>query len=161
MSLSEMPLRLLVILFLAAFVLIGINPALQKIALRLRKLLHSAAQRKDLVGTRLKDVHAEIFAETRDSRQLNDFEIIVIRRLAQAGFKALSRKQLNARLLLGNAILHKTLKSLHRRGLVHVKLSTLLVQQFILSQAGRQYATEQGYIVNTHERKGVFSNRWR
>jgi len=49
---------------------------------------------------------------------LNDFEIIVIRRLAQAGGKALSRKQLNAPFLLGTAVLHKTLKSLHRRELI-------------------------------------------
>jgi hypothetical protein len=153
---SDMPMRLQVILFLAFFVLIGINPALQKIAVRLRKLLHSAAQRKELVGTRLEDVHAEIFAEPRTSRQLNDFEIIVIRRLAQAGGKALSRKQVNAPLLLGTAILHKTLRSLHSRGLIHVKLSTLLGQRFTLSEAGRRYAIEQGYIINIHERKRTF-----
>jgi hypothetical protein len=146
----------LVALFLAVFVLIGINPALQRAAVRLRKLLRSAAQRKELVGTRLEDVHAEIFAEQRPSRQLNDFEIIVIRRLAQAGGKALSRKQLNAPLLLGPVILHKTLKSLHRRRLIHVRISSLLGQRFTLSEEGRRYALEQGYIINVHERKGAF-----
>ena len=107
--------RLLVILFLVVFVLIGINPVIQKAAVSLRKLLRSAAQRKELIGTRLDDVRAEIFAESRTSRQLNDFEIIMIRRLAHAGGKALSRKQLNAPLLLGTALLYKTLKYLHRR----------------------------------------------
>ena len=153
MPLSDMPMRLLVILFLAVFVLIGINPAIQRAAVTLRKLLHSAAQRKELIGTRLEDVHAEMFAESRSSRQLNDFEIIVIRRLAQAGGKALSRKQLNAPLLLGTTVLHKTLKSLHRRELIHVSISTLLGQRFILSEAGRRYAIEQGYIINMHERR--------
>ena len=153
MPLSDMPMRLLVILFLAVFVLIGINPAIQKAAVNLRKLLRSAAQRKEPIGTRLDDVHAEIFAESRSSRQLNDFEIIVIRRLAQAGGKALSRKQLNAPLLLGAAVLHKTLKSLHRRELIHVRISTLLGQKFSLSETGRRYAIEQGYVINIHERK--------
>jgi hypothetical protein len=155
MALSDMPMRLLVILFLAVFVLIGINPAIQKAAVSLRKLLHSVAQRKELIGTRLEDVYAEMFAESRTSRQLNDFEIIVIRRLAQAGGKTLSRKQLNAPLLLGTAVLHKTLKSLHRRELIHVRISTLLGQRFTLSETGRRYAIEQGYVINIHERKGA------
>ena len=123
MPLSDLPLPLLVALFLTVFVLIGINPALQKIAAKLRKLLHSAAQRKDPAATRLENLHAEIFADQHASRQLNDFEIIVIRRLAQAGGKTLSRKVLNAPLLLGTAILHKSLKSLHRRGLIQVTVS--------------------------------------
>lgn len=154
MPLSDMPMRLLVILFLAVFVLIGINPAIQKAAVSLRKLLRSAAQRKELIGTRLDDVHAEVFAESRSSRQLNDFEIIVIRRLAQAGGKALSRKQLNAPLLLGTAVLQKTLKSLHRRELIHVSISTLLGPKFSLSETGRRYAIEQGYIIHIREPKG-------
>lgn len=154
MPLSDMPMRLLVILFLAVFVLIGINPAIQKAAVSLRKLLRSAAQRKELIGTRLDDLHAEVFAESRSSRQLNDFEIIVIRRLAQAGGKALSRKQLNAPLLLGTAVLQKTLKSLHRRELIHVRISTLLGPKFTLSETGRRYAIEQGYIIHIREPKG-------
>lgn len=154
MPLSDMPMRLLVILFLAVFVLIGINPAIQKAAVSLRKLLRSAAQRKELIGTRLDDVHAEVFAESRSSRQLNDFEIIVIRRLAQAGGKALSRKQLNAPLLLGTAVLQKTLKSLHRRELIHVRISTLLGPKITLSETGRRYAIEQGYIIHIREPKG-------
>lgn len=154
MPLSDMPMRLLVILFLAVFVLIGINPAIQKAAMSLRKLLRSAAQRKELIGTRLDDLHAEVFAESRSSRQLNDFEIIVIRRLAQAGGKALSRKQLNAPLLLGTAVLQKTLKSLHRRELIHVRISTLLGPKITLSETGRRYAIEQGYIIHIREPKG-------
>jgi DNA-binding MarR family transcriptional regulator len=145
-----LPLDVLVVLFLSIFVLIGISPALKRIAKRIRKLVHSAAQSKELVVTAFRDVHAEIFTDHPGSRQLNDFEIIVLRRLAQAGDKNLSRKQVNEHLLLGKAILHKTLKSLHRRGLIHVKLSTLLGQRFTLSEAGRQYAIEQGYIINIH-----------
>ena len=153
MPLSDIPMRLLVALFLTVFVLIGINPALQKIAVRLRKLIHSAAQRKDPAATRLENVHAEIFADQHSSHQLNDFEIIVIRRLAQAGGKALSRKQVNEPLLLSPGILHQTLRSLNRRSLIRVKVSKLLGQRFALTEAGRQYAFEQGYIIEVHERR--------
>jgi DNA-binding MarR family transcriptional regulator len=144
-----------VVLFLTVFVLIGINPALQKVAARLRQLLDSATQRKDPAATRMENVHAELFANQYSSRQLNDFEIFVIRRLAQASDKALSRKQLNETLHLSPGILNKTLKSLHRRKLIKVKMSTLLGPRFALSETGRRYALEEGYIIEVHERKGA------
>ena len=155
MPLSELPLSVMVVLFLAVFVLIGIHPALQRAARKIRKLVHSAAQAKKPVAPLLKNVHADTFAEQPISRQLNDFETIVLRRLAQAGGKALSRKQVNEPILLGTAILHKTLRSLYRRGLIHIKLSTLLGQRFTLSEAGRRYAIEQGYIIKIQKRKGL------
>jgi hypothetical protein len=152
-----MPLTVLVAVFLAIFVLIGINPALKKAAAKLRQLIHSAAQRKDPAATRLENVHDEIFANQYSSGKLNDFEIIVIRRLAQAGGKALSRKQVNEPLLLSSAILHKTLKSLYRRRLIQIKVSKLLGPRFVLSGAGRRYALEEGYIIEVHERKGALN----
>ena len=155
MPLSELPVSVMVVLFLTVFVLIGIHPVLKRTAERIRKLVHSAAQPKKPVGPLLKDVHADIFADQSTSRQLNDFETIVLRRLAQAGGKSLSRKKVNEPIHLGTAILHKTLRSLYRRGLIHVRLSKLLGQRFTLSEAGRQYAIEQGYIIKTHERKGL------
>lgn len=149
----DSPLSNLVAWYLIAFVLVGIYPALRRNVERLRKLVHSDARPKMLVAISPGDVHAGIFAEPPSSRPLNDFEIIVLRRLAQAGDKALSRKQMNARLLLGTEILHKTLWSLHRRGMIRIKVSPLLGQRFVLSEAGRQYATEQGYIIKIQERK--------
>ena len=154
MPFSDLPLAVLVALYLVVFILIGIYPALKRTAERIRKLVYSGAQSKKPVVASIRDVHAEIFTDRPDSRQLNDFEIIVIRRLAQAGDKDLSRKQVNAPLLLGTAILHKTLKSLYRRGLIHVKVSKWLGQRFSLSETGRRYAIEQGYMIKLHEHKG-------
>jgi hypothetical protein len=59
----------------------------------------------------------------------------------------------NAPLLFGTDILHRTLKSLHRRGMLRVKVSLLLGQRFTLAEAGRRYALEQGYIIKIQERK--------
>jgi hypothetical protein len=50
--------------------------------------------------------------------------------------------------MLGTAVLQKTLKSLHRRKLIHVRISTLLGPKFTLSETGRRYAIEQGYIIH-------------
>ena len=153
MPLSELPVSLLVIIFLTIFVLIGINPGLKRAARQLRKRLNFAGLSKDPFATRLNGVHAELFAGPPSSRPLNDFEIIVLQRLAQSGGKSLSRKELNAPLLLGPSILHQTLDSLHGREMLAVTVSPLLAQQFILTATGRRYVIERGYMVEVHERK--------
>ena len=153
MPLSDMQISVLVALFLAVFVLIGIYPALQRSADVIRKLVHSADRLDKPVTSFRGDAHAAIFSDKLISRQMNDFEIIVLRRLAQSGDKTLTLKQVNAPLLFGTDILHRTLRSLHRRGMLRVKVSTLLGQRFTLSETGRRYALEQGYIIMIQERK--------
>lgn len=155
MPLSELPLSLLVMIFLAIFVLIGINPALQRAARKLRKLLHSTALATRPFASRLNGAHAGIFAGPPSSRPLNDFEIIVLQRLARSDGKPLSRKELNAPLLLGPSILLQTLDSLYSRGMIAVTVSPLLAQQFSLSPTGRRYVIEHGYMVEVYERKGA------
>jgi hypothetical protein len=86
---------------------------------------------------------------------LNDIEIIVLRRIAQAGRKSLSRKQINESLLFGDEVLSKTLKSLYRRGYLNLRMSKFMGPRFILSDTGRRYALEQGYIVQLREHKGL------
>lgn len=155
MRLSDIPLSVLVALFLAVFVLIGIHPTVQRIMTKLSKFLQTAARSVDSFTSSLENPHAEIFSDHPTGRQLNDFEVIVLRRIAQADGKALSWKQVNEPLLFGHAILDKTLKSLHRRGLIGVSVSPLLRPRFVLSESGRQYALGQGYIVHIQERKGL------
>lgn len=156
MPLSDLPLTILVALFLVVFVLIGIQPALQRAAEKIRKLVHSAVQPEQPAAAPLADAYAEIFVEQKDAGPLNDFEIIVLRRFAQDGGKALTRKQVNAPLLLDTEVLRKTLKSLYRRDMIQVVMvSTLLGQRFVLSEAGYRYAVEQGYICKIEERKGA------
>lgn len=154
MPLSDIPLSVLVTLFLSIFVLIGIYPLLQKSMARLRKLIDASTQSDKMFSSSLQDVHDGVFTDYPGSQALNDFEIIVLRRIAQAGGKALSRKQVNEPLLFGHAILSKTLKSLYRRGYLDVRVSKFLGQRFVLSESGQRYALEQGYIIQFQERKG-------
>lgn len=156
-SFSDLPLSAQVVLFLSVFVLIGIQPALKRAGEKIHKLLLSAAQSKEPFATLLRDVQADILVEQPTTKHLNDFEIIVLQRLAQTDVKALTRNQLNTTLLFDTAILQKTLTSLHRRGLIRIKVSRLLGQSFILSDAGRQYAIEQGYIIKIQEHNRAIS----
>ncbi len=153
MPFSELSPAVLFVLFLSAFVLIGVYPAFKRAAAKLRKLQHAAAPSKKPLATLLDNVHAELFAKTPTSGPLNDFEIIVLQRLARAGGKTLSKKQVNAPLHFGAKTLHKALRSLNRRGLVRLKVSLLLGPRFALSEAGRHYAIEQGYILQLHDGK--------
>jgi len=155
MPLSEIPLATLVALFLAIFVLIGVQPAIKRTAARLRKLLEAANPARDILAPSRTEAHAGIFVDQPSAESLNDFEIIVLRRIAQAGGKSLSRKQVNEPLLLGDAVLTRTLRSLLRRRLIALRVSTFMGQRFILSAAGRRYAEEQGYIVHLQERKSL------
>ncbi len=155
MPLSDIPISSLVIIFLAIFVVIGIHPAIKRGALKLRKLLEEAAKSGESFVSMLENPHAEIFSDYPSSEDLNDFEIIVLRRIAQAGGKALSRKQVNETLLFGDAVLTRTIRSLYRRRLISLRVSKFLGQRFVLSEAGRRYALEQGYIVHIQERKGL------
>ena len=155
MPLDDLPIAILVALFLAVFVLIGIHPALQRTAQRIRKLVHTAAQSQQPAAAAFEDPYAEIFSEQPGFGPLNDFEIIVLRRFAQDGDKALNRKQVNAPLLLDEDVLRKTLSSLHRRGMLQITVSTLLGLRYLLADAGHRYAVEQGYIIKIEERKGA------
>lgn len=148
--LSEMPLPTMIILFLAVFVLIGIYPALKRSAEKLRKHLDAAAQAKHPLAALIAPLQARVSASPA-SGPLNDYEIIVLQRIAQAGGKALTRQQVNAPLLFGKEILNRTLRSLNSRGLVDLKLSPLRTHRFTLSEAGRRYAVAQGFVIALHE----------
>ena len=155
MPLSDIPLSVQVILFLTVFVLIGIYPFIKKSMAQLRKLMDAGDKPQKMFSSLIKDAHQDAFPEHLTSGPLNDFEIIVLRRLAQAGGKAMSRKQINESLLFGDAVLTRTLKSLYRRGYLKLRISKFMGQRFILSESGRRYAVEQGYIVQLRESKGL------
>ena len=155
MPLSELPLSAQVVLFLTIFVLIGIYPFIKKSMAQLLRLMDARDKPREMFGSRVKDLHQEIFPQQLTTGPLNDFEIIVLRRIAQAGGKAMSRKQINESLLFGDRVLTRTLKSLFRRGYLNLRISKFLGQRFILSESGRRYAVEQGYIVQLRESKGL------
>lgn len=142
-------------LFLVVFVLIGLQPTLQKGARKLSQLLEKAADKRETLAPSSQEVHAAIFANHQATYALNDFELIVLQHLARFGNKAVSARQINESLLFGDEVFKKTLWSLHRRGLISLRVSKFLGPRFMLSENGRRYALEQGYIVQFQQKEGV------
>ena len=149
MPFSELPRPTQVILFLILFVLVGIYPALKRTADKVRKLRRTAAKARQPLAVRREELHAELFARPAEG-PLTDFERIVLQRFSRSS-KPLSLKQVNAPLLFGRDNLHRTLRLLQRRGLIRMTVSPLTGRRFMLTEAGRRYALEQGYIVQLHE----------
>ena len=147
MPISDLPMSKLVALFLSVFVLIGIYPSLKRASRKLRQLLDSKSLSHRPAAFGSSPSRTESLFNQPLGKELNDYEIIVFRRIAQADQKPLSRKQLNANLLLGDQVLISTLDALIRRGLVHITISPLLGQRYVLTKAGRSYAIELGYII--------------
>lgn len=152
---TDAPLSELFTLFLMVFVLIGLQPALQKGAKKLSQMLEMAADKREHLAPSEKEVHAAVFVEHQGTYALNDFEIIVLQRLSRFGNKAVSASEINETLLFGDAVFKKTLWSLHRRGLISLRVSKMLGPRFMLSASGRRYALDQGYLVELQERGGV------
>jgi len=145
--LSDAPLADLFTLFLVVFVLIGMQPTLQKGARALSQLLDKVDSKREKLAPSDKEIHTAIFSEHHATKALNDYELIVMQRLSRLEGRAASSRQINETLLFGDTVFKKTLWSLHRRGLISLRVSKLLGPRFMLSEIGRRYAIEQGYIV--------------
>ncbi len=156
MLLSDLPLSFLFLFFLLIFVLIGLYPAWQRTAAKIRKHLQASGKPQEPLPEPFKSEQTAIFSGQQTTLALNDFEIFVLKRLAQNGGKALSRKQINADLHLEPAILSTTLESLRRRRLIQIAMTPLLGIRFYLSENGRDYAIEQGFIPGTRGRNERF-----
>jgi len=147
---ADLPMAIMFILFLMLFVAIGIYPAWKRTAVRLRNFLRTREQLlRPGVGPLAEpeeEPEPSTFELRRQALQLNDFEIFVLRRLAQAGAGGLSSRQLQAELHFDPPLVRKTLDSLLERGLVQEALPTLLGRRFHLSARGRDFAAGQGYL---------------
>jgi len=148
-SLTDLPMPILFAIFLLLFVLLGIYPAWKRTATRIRRFL---SEQQNQLGLGLPDPGSKEppAATVADSRDLNDFEVFILRQLAWSGGKGLSRRQLVEQLHFEPALVKQTLASLLDRGLVGIGLPTLFGLRFTLSTAGHAYAVERGYILRAH-----------
>jgi hypothetical protein len=149
----DLPLSVQVLFFLFLFLLVGIYPAWKRTAAKIRKLLKRAEKGE---GGSLGEAEIESSIGQPLSSPLNDFEIMVLRRLAQTGDRGLTRKQLDGALFLGKKRVNKSLQTLIQRGLVYLAISPLLRFHVFLSAPGRAYAIEQEFIPRIREGKVPF-----
>ncbi len=151
MPLSDLPLSVFFLVFLAVFVVIGLYPAWQRLADRLRKRLKDLGETIDvLAGNAESATQASPAAAATTTRHLNDFELLVLWQLSQGDNKGLSRKQINGKLHLVPSVLNKTLQSLGSRGLVSVAITSWFGIRYFLSEKGRNYSIERGFIPIIH-----------
>ena len=150
MSESDLPLSVQFLLFMLLFVLVGIYPAWKRTAAKIRKLLNRGEKGED---STLVEVESNISIGQPLSSPLDDFEVMVFRRLAQHGDKGLTLKQIDVALFLGKKTVNKSLQTLMQRGLVYLAISPLLRFRFYLSDSGRAYAIEQEFIPRIREGK--------
>lgn len=147
----DLPMAVLFVLFLMLFVAIGIAPALQRTANRLRDFLNDLGKALEPGDEALGGPMPTSFEGDRQPLLLNDFEIFVLRQLAQADRKGLSARQLQAALHFDPPLLRNTLAALLERGLVEVAMTIGFGSRFRLSARGRDFATEQGYLMGHRE----------
>lgn len=148
MPFADLPMPILFAIFLLLFVLLGVYPAWKKTVSRVRRLLNEQHDQAGFEGAEIKA--REQLPSTAASANLNDYDIFVIRQLALAGGKGLSRRQLVEQLHVEPALIRRTLASLVERGVLGIGLSRLFGIRYALSAAGHAYAVAQGYIPQIH-----------
>jgi len=152
--LSDLPLSVMFLFFLLLFLLIDLYPGGKKSTAKIRKLFERHDKQEEPDTDIMERDQTAPFADQQAKLQLNDFESIVLRRLAQNCGKGFSRKQINADLHLESSIFNETLESLLRKGLVRMALTSLFGIRCYLSEKGRDYLIEQGFIPRILGRTG-------
>ena len=146
MPLSELPMPVMFMVFLLLFMLVGIYPAWKRTAAKIREFIKNHAKAGGLSAGDLDAGQSDRLVSQPLTSPLNDFEIMVLRRLAQDGAKGLTRKQIDADLFLGLETVKEALQSLLRRGLIHVAMTILLSVRFYLTEEGHAYALDHEFI---------------
>ncbi|PLX83840.1 MAG: hypothetical protein C0617_09940 [Desulfuromonas sp.] len=138
----DAPLSNLVLLFLAAFLLIGISPFLGKVVARMRGSSGRPGRPKEPGRAALEQPSGEM----NEPLHLNAYEAIVLRRLAQAGRRGVSLRSVDTDLGIAPSLIASALESLHARGFVRLAITLLGRTRVHLSGKGRGYAQEHGYV---------------
>jgi len=135
----------LFLFFLVLFVVLSLYPAWTRTAGRIRRFLQEHEEHPAgpvVPGGR----EAATFETWQQGVRLSDLELFILWRLAMAGRRGLSRRQLQDELHLAPAVVRANLASLQRRGLVRVIALRGLTFRHGLSERGRQFAVAEGYL---------------
>ncbi len=136
-------LHVLVRLFLAAFVLLGLLPHFNK---RLSKVLDYFSQlsRPDKPGTEVAPMEPEHSSAV--SSTMTDIEYFVFARLAQGGKKGMTPAAVAKSLHMDRQLIRKALRSLRRKGFLQVAPDWKMAQRVTLSKQGQTLAIAEGLI---------------
>ena len=128
---DDLPLAIPFLLFLTAFVLIGIYPTWQRTEWRIRNYLHP------------RDDSA---ADTTPPAPLKEIEFLLMQRLALTRGNMFSAKRLAGELHLQEKAVEAALATLNREKLVRFSRPFLIGKHYALSARGHRFAIGMGFI---------------
>jgi hypothetical protein len=136
-------LHILVRLFLAAFVVLGLLPPFKK---RLSKILDYLTHlgRPEMPGMDGEAAVQERFSA--ESSPMSDIEYFVFTRLAQGGKKGMTPAAVAKSLHMDRQLIRKALRSLRRKGFIHFAPDWKMAQRVTLSKQGQALAMAEGLI---------------
>lgn len=140
---NDLSLEILFLLFLGLFVLLGSSPVLQRLIALVGKFMRGARSSQ---GKGIQDEQDELNRRNWKDSPLNDHEIMVLRKIALAGGKGMSRSALVASLYFQPAVVDKILGSLSGKGLIRLLRPYLFGERFLLSPTGQEYAIEHDLV---------------
>jgi len=151
---SDLPMAIMFLVFLSLFILLGTSPVLHRLIGFIGSLL-----------SRSKRLHGQTEDKTSEGPSWrenapNDYEIILIRKLAMSGDRGLSRRMLIKTLYFKPQSVDRALHSLGRRGLVRAKKMSFIGVRYCLTRNGQEYARQQDLIPRYQlqsQGKGVLS----
>lgn len=148
---------ILFMLFLGLFVLFGTTPVLPRLFAFFGKLLRKRLRLPEAESGPSQS--AEGRPQAWRGGELNDYEIILLRKLVMTGSKGLSRRGLINALYFKPESVDQALETLHRRGLIQARKGTLFGVRFRLSVAGMEYASRQDmvprYLLSNTKKSGL------
>ena len=144
-SSEEPPISDLFVLFLVMFVLMGLTPLFDKFFTRIYKYLQTRGQLESFDRGRGRENQENEPPVSDREPELYDFDVIILRSLARAGWSGLSEKKIADKLHLEPAFVRQRLLSLQAGGLVLSLNLAILGSRFNLSGKGREYAKRQGF----------------
>lgn len=134
---TDLPMAIMFLVFLSLFILVATSPVLHRLFALVGSLLSGSNRFLGQGEEKISEAHS-----WRDNA-LNDYEIILVRKLAMTGDRGLSRRMLINSLYFKPQSVDRALKSLSRRGLIRAKKTSFWGVRHCLSTNGQEYARQQ------------------
>lgn len=145
---EELPLKDMFVIYLVLFVMIGLIPLLEKIIAKFQHYF-SVHGKEDASGHVLRQKSLDLnYVEPAAEIELYDFEVIILRLIAQAGWKGLTLTAIADSLHLEPPFVKKTLMALHSGSLITFLDLPIIGRTYCLSKKGREYSKRQGFLVS-------------
>ncbi|MBW2452686.1 MAG: hypothetical protein JRF07_10080 [Deltaproteobacteria bacterium] len=134
------------VLFLSAFLIVGLIPRFERTYKRLRHYFHNRRRSKSNIPNTTTGSLRDSAAFEEEMPSLDYYETVVIKLLADPKHRRISSDIIVAELGLDAEALERVLAQLNNVGLICFVQSPLLIKKYYLSEKGLAYAITQGLV---------------